>query len=399
MIFQARKFLAHSILRRNHVTTQRFIPPTVPDLDMPQRVLLGPGPSMVDPRVIKAMGTPVVGHLDPRFVEVMDRVQGLLRYTFQTENPLTLPISGTGSAAMEAAVANMVEPGDPVLVCVNGYFGLRLADMAQRYGGQVETITRPWGEVFTPGAIKSALDQRPARVVAIVHGETSSGALQPLEGLAEVVHAQGGVLIVDTVASLGGVPVRVDAWDIDVCYSGAQKCLSCPPGTSPITLGARAMAKLENRSTPVANWYLDLTLLAKYWGGTPRAYHHTAPISSIYALYESLRLVAEEGLENRWDRHQHMAALLWEGLDDLGLALHVPAAHRCPTLSTVRVPDGIDEAAIRQTLLSDYNIEIAGGLGEMKGRVWRVGLMGYSARRENVLLLLAALQKLLALHQ
>lgn len=365
-----------------------------PDLTTSQRVLLGPGPSMVDPRVYKAMMTPVVGHLDPQYLAVMDRTQTLLRYVMQTANEVTFPISGTGSAAMEAAVANLVEPGDPVLICVNGYFGLRLAEMARRYGGDVATITKPWGEVFTVEDIGAALDQRPAKVVAIVHGETSSGALQPLDGIGAVVHAHGGVLIVDTVASLGGSPVLVDAWDIDVCYSGAQKCLSCPPGTSPITFGPRALEKVTQRPSPVANWYLDVTLLAKYWGAE-RAYHHTGPISATYALYEALRLVAEEGLEARWARHMQAAAQLWAGLDALGLALHVSEPYRAPSLTTVCVPDGVDEAAIRRALLTDYNIEIAGGLGELKGKVWRVGLMGYSARRENVTLLLAALRDLL----
>lgn len=365
-----------------------------PDLDMPQRVLLGPGPSMVDPRVYKAMVTPVVGHLDPAFIQVMDRTQGLLRYVMQTDNPLTIPISGTGTAAMEAAIANMVEPGDAVLVCVNGYFGLRLAEMARRYGGTVETITRPWGEVFSLEEIRTALEQRPAKVVAIVHAETSSGTLQPLDGFADVVHAQGGVLIVDTVASLGGAPLQVDAWQIDVCYSGSQKCLSVPPGISPITIGSRAIEKLENRQTPVTNWYLDMSLLAKYWSES-RVYHHTAPISSVYAIYEALRLVAEEGLSTRWERHRAVAGLLWEGLESLDMALHVTSEHRNPTLTTVCVPDGVDEVAIRRTLLNAYNIEIAGGLGELKGKVWRIGLMGYSARQENVVLLLAALEKAL----
>ncbi len=365
-----------------------------PDLDMPQRVLLGPGPSMVDPRVYKAMVTPVVGHLDPTYLDVMDRTQALLRYVMQTANPVTFPISGTGTAAMEAAIANMVEPGDAVLVCANGYFGLRLAEMARRYGGVVETIERPWGEVFTPEDVQAALDKRAAKVVAIVHGETSSGALQPLDGLADVVHAHGGVLIVDTVASLGGVPVLVDELQIDVCYSGAQKCLSCPPGISPITFSPNAMNRLEQRATPVANWYLDVTLLAQYWGDM-RAYHHTGPISSTYAMYEALRLVAEEGLDACWQRHRQMAELLWEGLAALGMTLHVPEPHRTPTLTTVCVPEGVDEASIRGALLEQYNIEIAGGLGELKGRVWRVGLMGYSARRENVALLLAALGALL----
>lgn len=374
--------------------TTAHLPPVYPDLAVPERVLLGPGPSMVDPRVLRAMAAPVVGHLDPQFVTLMDRVQDLLRYVFQTENALTLPISGTGTAAMEAAVANTVAPGDAVLVCANGYFGLRIAEMARRYGGEVSVLERPWGEVFTVEEIGAALARRPAQVVALVHGETSTGAMQPLDGIADAVHAHGGVLIVDTVASLAGVPLAVDALGIDVCYSGAQKCLSCPPGVSPITLSPRAVEKLERRPAPVANWYLDLTLLRQYWG-EPRVYHHTAPISSVYALYEALRLVAEEGLEARAARHRRHAELLWEGLAELGLALHVPAAHRLPPLTTVCVPDGVDEAAIRRRLLDEYNIEISGGLGSLKGKVWRVGLMGYSSRRENVVLLLAALQRLL----
>ncbi len=366
-----------------------------PEVNMPPRILMGPGPSMVDPRVLKAMATPLVGHLDPAFIELMDRTQELLRYVFETENKLTIPVSGTGTAAMETAVANMVEPGDPVLVCINGYFGMRLTDMAQRYGGEVETISRPWGEVFTPEEVKTALDERPAKVVAIVHAETSTGALQPLDAIAEVVHAQGAVLIVDAVTSLGGLPVRVDEVGIDVCYSGAQKCLSCPPGPSPITLGERAVEKLRNRTTKVPNWYLDLTLVEKYWG-KERTYHHTAPISANYAFYEGLRAVAEEGLENRWQRHQENAEFLWNGLMELGFELHVPEEHRIPALTTVRIPDGVDDLGVRRKLLTDYNIEISGGLGELGGKVWRIGLMGYSSRKENVKLLLAALKEAIA---
>jgi len=363
-----------------------------PEINMPPRTLLGPGPSMADPRVLRAMATPLVGHLDPKFVELMDNTQHLLRYVFQTDNKLTLPVSGTGTAAMEAAVANIVEPGDSVLVCVNGYFGLRIADMAERYGGQVETITRPWGEIFTAEEVDQALEKRPARVVAIVHAETSTGALQPLEEIVEVVHRHGAVLIVDAVTSLGGVPLRVDEWGIDVCYSGAQKCLSCPPGASPITLGPRAEEKLADRKTKVPNFYLDLTILQKYWG-KERNYHHTAPISANYALYEGLRLVAEEGLENRWNRHLKNAKMLWLGLEDLGLSMHVPAENRIPSLTTVRIPDGVDDLAVRKALLSQFNIEISGGFAELAGKVWRIGLMGFSSREENVLLLLSALKK------
>lgn len=364
-------------------------------LNPPQRILLGPGPSTVHPRVLQAMALPLVGHLDPYFLEIMDRTQALLRYVFQTENQLTIPVSGTGSAAMEAAVANMVEPGDDVLVCINGYFGNRLVDMAQRYGGKVESIQRPWGEVFTADEVAEALEKRPARVVGIVHAETSTGARQPLEEITTIVHDQGGVLIVDAVTSLGGLPVKVDQIGIDVCYSGSQKCLSCPPGIGPLTIGPRAIEKLARREHQVANWYLDMTMVQKYWGAE-RSYHHTAPISSNYAFYEGLRLVAEEGLEARWQRHQTNAEMLWTGLEGLGLEMHVPVEHRLPSLTTVKIPEGVDEAAVRSKLLQRYNIEIAGGLGELKGKVWRIGLMGYSSRQENVLALLAALEQALS---
>ncbi len=363
--------------------------------DLPPRILLGPGPSMIHPRVLRVMATPPVGHLDPAYLTIMDRTQTLLRHVFGTQNPLTLVVPGAGTAAMEAAVANMVEPGDPVLVCANGYFGLRIAEMARRYGGDVRTLTRPWGEVFSAEEVRAALAERPAKVAAIVHGETSTGAMQPIAEIAEAVHAVGGLLIVDTVASLGGVPFSADEAGADVCYTGSQKCLSAPPGLGPITLGPRALAKLAGRRTPVTSWYLDLTLLAQYWDER-RVYHHTGPVNMGLALYEALRLVAEEGLEARWARHRRCAEMLWEGLEALGLALHVTPAHRLPTLTTVRVPEGVDEAAVRQRLMARYNIEISGGLGELKGKVWRVGLMGYSAREENVLLLLAALKEALA---
>lgn len=366
-----------------------------PPLNMPPRILLGPGPSMVEPRVLQAMALPLVGHLDPAFLNIMDATQSLLRYVFETDNDVTIPVSGTGSAGMEAAVANLVEPGDPVLVCINGYFGHRLADMAQRYGAEVDAMNRSWGEVFTPSEIRDALKQRPAKVVAIVHAETSTGAEQPLDEIAGIVHAQGGLLLVDAVTSLGGMPVRVDEIGIDACYSGTQKCLSVPPGLAPITFGPRAVEAIKSRSTPVANWYLDMSMVQEYWGAE-RTYHHTAPISANYGLYEGLRLVAEEGLEARWQRHRQNAELLWEGLEELGMTLHVPEQHRLPSLTTVRVSEDIDEAQIRRRLLDEYNIEIAGGLGDLKGKIWRIGLMGYSARRENVLLLLSALEKLMA---
>lgn len=369
-------------------------PIAFPHLNVPPRLLLGPGPSQVDPRVLQVMGTPLLGHLDPSFLEIMDGTQDLLRYVFETENQLTIPISGTGTAAMETAIANMVEPGDSVIVCINGYFGMRIADMAARYGAEVRTLSRPWGEVFTADEIAKAMETQPAKIVALVQAETSTGVLQPLQEIAQVVHQEDGLLLVDAVTSLGGVPVSVDETGIDICYSGSQKCLGCPPGIGPVTLGARAVSVLNSRQTQMPNFYLDLTLLSKYWG-EERSYHHTAPITSNYAIYEGLRIVAEEGLKNRWERHHQNAELLWDGLEELGLTLHVPVEYRLPTLTTVLIPEGVSDTQIRSKLLSDYNIEIGGGLGELKGKAWRIGLMGYSSRPENVLLLLAALERLL----
>jgi len=369
-------------------------PRVLEKLVVPKRILLGPGPSLVDPQVLEAMACPLVGHLDPFFLQLMDEIQESLRYTFQTRNRLTLPISGTGTAAMETSVVNMVEPGDRVLVCVNGYFGSRIAEMAARHGGDVRTLQRRWGEVFTPTQIQEAVDEFSPKVVAIVQAETSTGALQSIEEITPIVHAAGGILVVDAVTSLGGVPLRVDEWDIDVCYSGTQKCLGCPPGLGPITLGPRAEEVLHQRKTPVSAFYFDLSLLSKYWG-TERMYHHTAPITANYALREGLRLVAEEGLESRWSRHRRNAEKLWDGLEALGLRCHVEKPHRLPTLTTVVVPPGIDDLQVRRRLLEEYAIEIAGGLGELKGKVWRIGLMGYSSREENVDLLLDALKNLL----
>ena len=365
------------------------------DLNTSARILLGPGPSMVSPRVLRAMAQPPVGHLDPQFLEVMGDVQALLRYVFQTENQLTIPVSGTGSAAMEAALCNFIEPGDDVLIAVNGYFGERLVDMAGRYGAQVDRIDRPWGEVFTPEEIEAALKQKSYKLMAIVHAETSTGALQPqVAEIAAAAHRHGALLVLDTVTSLGGVPVEIDAWGVDVAYSGTQKALSCPPGLSPLTIGARAREVLDNRKTKVANWYLDMSLLTKYWG-SERTYHHTAPINMNYALREALRIVDEEGLEARFARHRAFAELLWQGLEDLGLPPRVPIEYRLPTLTTPQLPEGVEDAAVRKQLLSEYNIEIAGGFGPLAGKIWRIGLMGYSSRKENVTLLLAALKELL----
>lgn len=376
-------------------TNPSHLPPPANRLpQIPARLLLGPGPSQVDPRVLAALATPLLGHLDPVFLSLMDSNQKLLRYAFQTENRLTLAVPGTGSAAMEAAIANLVEPGDTVAVFINGYFGSRQAEMARRYGGQVAEYHRPWGSIFSPEEITQALDKQPAKIVCLVQAETSTGALQPVAEIARLVHEQGSVLIVDAVTSLGGVELLVDAWDLDVCYSGTQKCLGCPPGLGPITFGSRALDILDHRKRPVENWYLDLTLLAKYWG-PERSYHHTAPISLHFALQAGLQILAQEGLQSRWDRHLQNASLLWDGLAELGLECHVPLDHRLPSLTTVRIPAGVDEVLVRRRLLEENGIEIAGGLGELKGKVWRIGLMGYSSQPENVASLLNALKRLL----
>lgn len=368
--------------------------PSFPAREPVSRLLLGPGPSNVPSQVMQAMTAPMIGHLDPAFLETMDRIQQLLRYTFQTENPLTIPVSGTGSAAMEAALCNLIEPDDPVLVCVAGFFGERIAEMARRYRADLQVIDRPWGEVFSADEVEAALRDRPAKLVAVVHGETSTGALQPLQELAQVSQRHGALLVVDTVATLGGLPVRVDEMGIDVCYSGSQKCLSVPPGLGPITLGERAANVLAERKTPVGSWYFDLSGVQRYWG-KERTYHHTAPISANFGLYEGLRIVAEEGLEARWERHRRCAEMLWEGLAALDLTMLIPEAYRMATLTTVQVPEGVDELAVRRRLMQEYNIEIAGGLGAFKGKAWRIGLMGHSAQEENVQTLLSALDEVL----
>jgi len=350
---------------------------------------------MIPPRVLRAMATPLLGHLDPKFLVLMNEVQQMLRYVFQTQNELTIPVSGTGSAGMEAALCNFIETGDRVLIAIHGYFGERLYEMAGRYGAQVDRLERPWGQVFDPGEIESALKGKNYKLVALVHAETSTGACQP--GIAEIAaaaHRHGALLVLDTVTSLGGLPVEIDAWGVDVAYSCTQKGLSCPPGLAPLTVSPRARDILRTRKSKVANWYLDLSLLDKYWG-SDRTYHHTAPISMNYALREALRMVIEEGLEQRFERHRQNAELLWAGLEALDLPPLVSRQYRLPTLTTATLMPSIDDAAIRLRLLEEYNIEISGGFGPLKGKVWRIGLMGFSSRRENVTLLLAALREIL----
>jgi alanine-glyoxylate transaminase/serine-glyoxylate transaminase/serine-pyruvate transaminase len=354
-------------------------------------VLLGPGPSDVHPRVLAALGLPLLGHLDPEFVALMDETQRLLRHVFRTENRLTLAVSGTGSAGMEAVVVNLIEPGDRMLVCVNGVFGGRMTDVARRAGAEVSTIERPYGEVFDPDEVRAAVRKHGPKLVGIVHAETSTGAWQPVQEIARIAHEAGALIAIDTVTSLGGVPVEIDAWEIDAAYSGTQKCLSCPPGLAPATFGPRALDVIKARRTPVQSWYLDMTMIERYWG-SDRFYHHTAPISMNYALREALALVVEEGLEARHARHLRNHKALKAGLEAMGLGLVPAEGQQLPQLNCVRIPDGVDDLVVRKRLLNDWGIEIGGGLGSLKGKAWRIGLMGFGSRRSNVTLVLSALE-------
>jgi alanine-glyoxylate transaminase/serine-glyoxylate transaminase/serine-pyruvate transaminase len=361
----------------------------------PRRLLLGPGPSMVHPRVLQALATPLVGHLDPVFLGVMIDIQTLLRPVFSTINPFTIALSGTGSAGMEAAVVNVVEPGDAVIVGINGIFGTRLAAIVERCGGKAIRVEVPWGQIVEPDTIASLLQRSgPVKAVALVHAETSTGAWQPIEPISGICRMYDALLIVDAVTSLGGIPVEVDQWGIDVCYSATQKCLSCPPGLAPLTLSERALSVVKNRRSPCQSWYFDLSLIADYWTEHNRAYHHTAPISMLYALREALRLIEEERLPARFARHQLNSRALTAGLIALGLDPLPQPGHRLPTLVCVTVPAHIDEATVRSQLLERFGIEIGGGLGPLKGKVWRIGLMGESSTEANVLTLLNALEEI-----
>jgi alanine-glyoxylate transaminase/serine-glyoxylate transaminase/serine-pyruvate transaminase len=368
----------------------------VGEFQPPHRLLLGPGPSDVHPRVLRAMAAPLIGHLDPAFVAMMEDVKALLRLVFATTNELTLPISGTGSAGMEACIVNLVEPGDEVVIGVNGVFGTRMSEVAERCGAVVRRVEAPWGRIVRPEQIAAALAQTTKpKLVALVHAETSTGAWQPLEDAVRLAHEHGALFLADCVTSLGGAPVEIDAWGVDAAYSGTQKCLSCPPGLAPVTFGPRALEVIRGRRTKVQSWYLDLGLLAQYWG-EERVYHHTAPITMNYALREALRLVAEEGLSARFARHAANHRALAAGLAALGLELAAEPGHRLPMLNAVTVPDGVDEARVRARLLAEHGIEIGGGLGPMKGKVWRIGLMGESSRPASVLAVLSALECALA---
>ncbi len=355
----------------------------VAPINTPDRLLLGPGPSNADPTVLKALSRTPIGHLDPLYVELMGEVQELLRYAWQTDNRLTLPMSGTGSAAMEATLANTVEPGDKVLVAVKGYFGNRLVDMAGRYRAEVRIIEKPWGEAFSKDELEEALIEHKPSILAMVHAETSTGVCQPMEGIGDLCRKHDCLLLLDTVTSLGGVPLYLDDWKVDLAYSCSQKGLSCPPGLGPFTMGPRAEAKLAARQDKVPNWYLDVSLLNQYWG-SDRVYHHTAPVNMNFGMREALRLLAEEGLDNAWARHRSNAEALWSGLESMGIEMHVPEAFRLPTLTTVRIPEDVDGKAFTQHLLNTHGIEVGGGLGVLAGKIWRIGLMGYNSNPENV---------------
>jgi alanine-glyoxylate transaminase/serine-glyoxylate transaminase/serine-pyruvate transaminase len=371
-------------------------PKSFSTLNAPERILLGPGPSNMPASVSQALAMPVMGHLDPEFLRIMDEVQEMLRFTFQTKNRLTIPVSGTGSAGMEAGLANFIEPGDRVLMGVIGYFGERMVDMAGRYGAVIDRMEVPWGQVLDIDEVKKQLAKHKYKYLSVVHGETSSGAQQPnIKELAAAAHENGALFILDTVATLGGVPVEVDAWDVDVAFSGSQKAISASPGLAPITISARAEEVLSKRKTPVASWYLSLGEVQKYWG-KERTYHHTAPVQLNYGLHEALRLVAQEGLEERFARHQQNAQTLWKGLEDLDMELLVKKEHRLATVTSVRVPPSASHDHVRKHLLEDYGIEVGAGLGQLKGAIWRIGLMGHSSQRKNVSLVLAALREIMA---
>ena len=371
---------------------------TATPFNPPVRKLMGPGPSDVHPRVLRAMSRPTIGHLDPQFIGMMDEVKDLLQYAFQTENRLTMPVSAPGSAGMETCFANLVEPGEKVVVCINGVFGGRMKENVDRCRGIPIVIEDEWGSPVDPEKVEQALATNPdARILAFVHAETSTGAQSDAAILAELARRHDCLTIVDTVTSLAGTPVKVDEWGLDAVYSGSQKCLSCTPGLAPVTFSGRAEAKIRARGTKVQSWFLDLNLVMGYWGeGAKRAYHHTAPVNALYGLHESLVMLAEEGLENAWARHARNHEVLKAGLEAMGLRFIVPAQARLPQLNAVTIPPGADDAVVRSRLLNEFNLEIGAGLGTLAGKVWRIGMMGYSSRPENILLCVGALEAVLA---
>jgi alanine-glyoxylate transaminase / serine-glyoxylate transaminase / serine-pyruvate transaminase len=362
----------------------------------PNRVLMGPGPSDAHPRVLRAMASPLIGHLDPIFVEMMDQVKSMVQQCFMTENPLTFVVSAPGSAGMETCLVNLLEPGDECIIVTNGVFGVRMVDIAERSGAKVTRVDTEWGKVTEPDQIKAALKSCPKpKLVAIVHAETSTGALQPLKEISDLVHNAGALFVVDAVTSFCGMPLKVDEWNIDAIYTGTQKCLSAPPGLSPISFSEAAVKVLDNRKTKVQSWFLDLTMVKNYWAGAKRAYHHTAPISSVYALHEALNIVLEEGLEARWARHKEVHKYLKTELEKRGFRFLVDEKYRLPNLNAVFLPEGYDEVDLRGKLLNQYNIEVGGGLGAFAGKLWRVGIMGESATKNHVNMLVGALDELM----
>ncbi len=365
------------------------------ELNTSRRYLMGPGPSDVHPRVLKAMATPLIGHLDPEFVDIMDDIKAMAQRTFQTQNHLTFVVSAPGSAGMETCLVNLLEPGDEALICIHGLFGGRMADIAERCGAKVIRVEAPWGGPVDPQQVKAALEHCSPKVLAIVHAETSTGVLQPLEEISRLARESGALFLVDAVTSYCGVEVKVDEWGIDAIYSGTQKCLSAPPGLSPVSFSERAVEALEQRKTKVQSWFLDLSLVRSYWAGARRAYHHTAPVSAMFALREAYRLVLEEGLENRFARHRRNHELLKRELEALGFEFLVQPDYRLPMLNAVKIPEGLDEAALRRRLLDEYNIEVGGGLGQFAGRIWRIGLMGESSTPNHVNMLASALRAIL----
>ena len=363
----------------------------------PVRTLMGPGPSDVNPRILEAMSRPTIGHLDPVFVDMMEEMKVLLRYAFQTENQLTMPVSAPGSTGMETCFVNLVEPGDKVIVCQNGVFGGRMKENVERCGGIAVTVEDNWGDAIDINKLEDALQTHDdAKIVAMVHAETSTGAQSDVAALVKLAHQHNCLTIVDTVTSLGGTAVKVDEWEIDAVYSGSQKCLSCTPGIAPVSFNERALEKVRNRQTRVQSWFMDLNLVMGYWGeGAKRAYHHTAPINALYALHEALLMLKEEGLENAWQRHRKNHLILRAGLEAMGLQFVVNEADRLPQLNAVSIPEGVDDATVRGRLLNEYNLEIGAGLGALAGKVWRIGLMGHSSRTENILLCVSALESVL----
>ncbi len=361
-----------------------------------KRILMGPGPSDAHPRVLKAMATPLIGHLDPEFIQMMDEVKSMVQETFITKNHLTFVVSAPGSAGMETCLVNLLEPGDECIICVNGVFGGRMVDIAERCGAKVFKIDIEWGNVTEPVQLKKMLEQCPKpKLVALVHAETSTGALQPLKEISDLVHNAGSLLVVDAVTSYCGVSLKVDEWNIDAIYTGTQKCLSAPPGLSPVSFSDAAVKVLDNRKTKVQSWFLDLNLVKNYWEGAKRAYHHTAPVSSIFALHEALNVVLEEGLEKRWARHDAVHQYLKMKLENLGFRFLVEEKYRLPNLNTVFLPGGLDDIKSRNDLLNNYNIEVGGGLGAYAGKIWRIGIMGESCTKNHVNMLVGALEEML----